>query len=391
MFEPRHPSSLPSSGRAGTISVCHVASGDLWAGAEAQIAALLKAMVGRGDFRLSAIVLNEGRLAEEVRALGVEVKVIPERRMSSFEIFREASEFLRRKPVHVLHSHRYKENLLAVLLARRLHVPAVMRTEHGLPEPQVGFKRSKHKLLQWVDRITARYAVDCVVGVSAEMRDHLNRYVSPGKVAIIPYGLDVRRPRSTLTTAEAKQKLGVPSDCCAFGTAARLEPIKRLDIFLEAASQIAHRMPHGRFVIVGTGREEARLRQLARNLGIEDQVLFLGFRHDIYDVLRAMDIFVLCSDHEGFPMALLEALYVGVPVVARRVGGIPEIIQDGITGLLVDSGDPQPLAAACLSLAQNGELRKRLAQASPLHVAQNFSADWTAAKMTELYRSVCRV
>jgi len=141
-------------------------------------------------------------------------------------------------------------------------------------------------------------------------------------------------------------------------------------------------------LIAGEGREANNLKLLAESLGIGEHVLFLGHRDDIYDVLRAFDILVMCSDHEGLPMVLLEALALGLVVVAREVGGIPEVIQDGENGILVKSDHPSALAAACLEVLADAERRCRLVDSGPQSVAKGFSAERMAAQVAQLYRSL---
>jgi glycosyltransferase involved in cell wall biosynthesis len=212
--------------------------------------------------------------------------------------------------------------------------------------------------------------------------------VDPGKIITIHNGVDVGQVRSRYSTAEAKERLGVPGDCWLIGTAGRLEPIKRLDIFLSAAKLVATQLPNTRFAIAGEGSEALRLRELARASRLQDRVVFLGHRDDIYDVLRALDIFVLCSDHEGLPMVLLEALCLGVPVVARGVGGISEAVQDGVNGILVTSANPVALAEACLRLLSDEGLRRRLSEAAEKSILEGFSVAGTAARVAGLYQSL---
>ena len=370
------------------VNVCHVASGDRWAGAEVQVATLLKNLAKQPGLELSAILLNPGRLAEEIRNLGVESLVIPENETGFFGLLLKAAEFLRSKRISVLHSHRYKENLLASLLARRLGIPALVRTQHGSVEPQRGLKELKRKLIHGIDGLTARWNADCVIGVSAELTQRLVRDFGAEKVRMVPNGVDVEQVKSCLTIAEARQRLGIPPDCFVLGTAGRLEPVKRLDIFLEAARRIAEQHAATRFIVAGDGSERTRLTTLARDLGVAERVHFLGHRNDIFDVLRAFDIMVLSSDHEGLPMVLLEALALGVVVVARNVGGIPEVIQDGISGVLVATDSPAAVAAGCLELLADEDRRQRLAQEARNRVIQEYSATMTAERTAQIYRSV---
>jgi glycosyltransferase involved in cell wall biosynthesis len=370
------------------LEVCHMASADRWAGAEVQLAALLKALQRISDLRVSAIFLNEGRLADEARQSGIEVCVVPETKHNFFQILSKARSFLQTRNVQILHSHRYKENLLAALLACRCRVPVHVTSRHGAPEPFAGSRRYKQGLIEGLDRWVARYSTDCVVSVSEDLRRQLIHYLPASKVITIHNGIDAERVFSPFSAAEAKQRLGIPPDSWVVGTAGRLDPIKRLDVFLAAAREIIHAQPNARFVIAGEGQEEQRLRELAHGLRLDGRILFLGHRDDIYDVLRAMDIFVLCSDHEGLPMALLEALCLGVTVVARPVGGVAEVIEGGVNGILVASSDPSALATQCLGILTDEDRRKRMVQAASRLIADKFGVKQTAAEVAKLYRSL---
>jgi glycosyltransferase involved in cell wall biosynthesis len=371
------------------LAVCHIASGDRWAGAEVQIATLLKFLAREERLRLSAIFLNPGRLAEEAGRCGIPVKVIPESENNFLRALGRSAEFLADRKVQILHSHRYKENLLAALLARRLHIPHIVRTQHGLPEPLRAFRAFKQGFIQTVDRLVARRSTDHVISVSLEMSRHLARDLGAQKIVTIPNGIDLEGVRSALTQEEAKQRLGIEPSCPVMGTVGRLEPVKRLDIFLRAAQLIQGERAITKFALVGDGREESRLKALARELGIEGRALFLGHRDDVYDVLRALDILVLSSDREGLPMVLLEALFLGVVVVARNVGGIPEVIQNGVNGVLVDSPDPQSLAEACAQILAEPARSQRLAEAGIKSVTEGYGAAKTADQVTRLYFSLC--
>jgi L-malate glycosyltransferase len=372
----------------GKVGVCHIASGDRWAGAEVQLLALLKGLQQIPHLDLCAIFLNEGRPAEAARKLGINVCVLDEAQLSFLQILSSARRFLGGRSIQVLHSHRYKENLLAAFLARRCHVPVHVSTYHGAPEPFNGWRGLKQKAIQSVDREVGIHATDRVISVSEELHAKLTRSMPETKVVTIHNGIDPSIVCSRLTAADAKRRLGIPVDSPTIGTAGRLEPVKRLDIFLNAAKKIAGDLPGARFVIAGEGAEAARLRDLAVALGIVERALFLGHRDDIYDVIRALDISVFCSDHEGLPMALLETLYLGVPVVARPVGGIAEVMEDGVSGVFVRSADSSDLAAACVALMQDAPRREALAKAGAATVAGAFTSRHSAQQTAALYRSL---
>jgi glycosyltransferase involved in cell wall biosynthesis len=373
---------------AQKLNVCHVASGDRWAGAEVQLAALLKALRLDPTLHVSAIFLNEGRLANEARRAGVEVCILDETRLDFFHILSGAAQFLKGKSVRILHSHRYKETLLAALLSCFCHVPIHVCSKHGAPEPFQGWQRYKQAAIQFLDGWVTRICVDSVISVSEELRTRLRRIVTAKKVVTIYNGIDEESVVSFLSPQDAKERLGIPPYCPVIGTAGRLDPIKRLDIFLRAAQEMLVAQPNARFIIAGEGQQESHLCSLAATLGIENQVLFLGHRDDVYDVLRAMDIFVLCSDHEGLPMTLLEALYLRVPVVVRPVGGITEVIRDGVNGICVQSSEPLELAHACLRLVDGMARRTALGNAGAARVAEQFTVEQTARQVLQLYNSL---
>jgi glycosyltransferase involved in cell wall biosynthesis len=189
---------------------------------------------------------------------------------------------------------------------------------------------------------------------------------------------------------EAKRRLGIAGDSFVVGIAARLDGIKRLDLFVATARYLADRIPKSAFVIAGEGRQKEPLRRLILQSGLRDRVALLGERNDVYDVLRAMDVLLICSDHEGIPMVMLEAMALGVAVVSRKVGGIPEVIRDRVTGILVPSDNPEELGRACMLLFERPRWRADLAQVARDEIHQRYSADKNAEIMVEFYRSICR-
>jgi glycosyltransferase involved in cell wall biosynthesis len=368
-------------------SICHVISGDRWAGAEVQAATLIRALCRNADLLVSAIVLNEGRLASELREAGALVKVIPESRIRFAQILREAVPFVRQQEVQLLHSHRYKENLLSHLLALRCPVPVTVRTQHGMPEPFQGWKSLRQLFSQQLDRWSGRFAADAIIGVSAEMEAQLRMHYGSRKVVTIRNGIDTTQVCSRLTREEAKRNLGCTA-APVIGIVGRLEPVKRLDIFLEMAKIVTGVIPGAQFVVAGDGALRQSLLSWVRQNGLEDNVLFLGHRDDIHDVLRALDVLVMCSDHEGLPMVLLEALWLGVPVVGRAVGGIREVLENGRNGLMVPSAVPKDFAVACLRLLGNRGLGESLCRFAAQDIEREFSMERNAEAILRLYREL---
>ncbi|MBS1801657.1 MAG: glycosyltransferase family 4 protein [Acidobacteria bacterium] len=371
------------------ISVCHVCEGEAWAGAEVQVATLLRALSKCSEIALYAIVLREGRLAQELRSFGVVVQVVSERQKSFLRLVSECSDFVNGTNIQVLHSHNYKENLIALLISCSCHVPHLVRTEHGHPEPYSVLRNPKHWGVLVADRLAAKYTAARIVSVSSDLGEYWKRYVDSRRVTILRNAVDLERVSSSLSPMEAKQRLGLQADSFVIGIAARLECIKRHDLFIATAKRLAEVLPKSNFVIAGGGRQEEPLRRLILGSGLQGRVALLGERSDVYDILRAMDILLICSDHEGIPMVMLEAMALGVAVVSRKIGGIPEVIRHGVNGILVSTENPEELAHACMSLYSNTSLRGYLTQVAYDEIHQRYSADSHARSMVELYQCFC--
>lgn len=373
---------------ASRISVCHVIAGHQWAGAEVQVATLVKTLCEHNSVTCSAIVFERGRLSNELSESGCEVKIIDQRKKTIWQLVAEASEFVRSRNVQILHSHRYKENLLAAYVARHCHVPCLVRTEHGPPKPCPGLKGMKGRCAFALDRIVGRLTADRHISVSHDLVGYLRRTFDPTKVVAITNGIDVQNVESALSAAAAKMRLQIANSAPVVGWVGRLESVKRPDLFLRAAEHVAKARPDVMFVMAGTGQEEAKLKERIKGSVLHDRIMFLGHREDAYDVLRAFDVLLIPSDQEGLPMVLLEAMALGVAVVARQVGGIPEAIQHNVSGLLVASDDPAVLGDSCLTLLHDAGLRNQLARCAREVVERKYSVVRTAAETLDLYHSL---
>jgi L-malate glycosyltransferase len=371
------------------ISVCHVSAGDSWAGIEAQVATVLRALSRYPQLDLSAIVLRDGRLARELRSFGIAVLVVNEEQKRFPRVIFDCTQFVKSKNIDVLHSHNYKENLIALLISRTCKVPHLVRTQHGHPEPYSVVRNPKHWCVLAADRLATKYNISRIVAVSSDLGEYWKRQADPRKVTVLHNAVDLARVHSSFNAAEAKHRLGISADSFVFGIAARLEHIKRHDLFVATARYLAERIPKSNFVIAGGGSQNEVLQHLIRESSLQGRVALIGERNDVYDVLRAMDVLLLCSDYEGIPMVMLEAMALGVVVVSRKVGGIPEVIRDGINGILVPSDSPEELGRACMSVFADPYARANLARAACDEIHRLYSADINAESMLNLYRSIC--
>lgn len=364
-------------------------SADLWAGAEVQVATTASYLVKRPEVVLTAVLFNEGRLARELRTLGVGVAVVDEHEHSASGILAFLIRFLKAHRVDILHTHRYKDTVLGAVAGKLAGVPHVVRTVHGLTEPMRGWDRMKFKAYDALDKMVLWHFADRVIPVSTGMAETL-RDSGYRRSAVTPIhnGVDLGRIRATRDRHEVRQSLGIASGALLVGTVGRLSPVKAHADLLRAARLILQEVRDARFLIVGDGPLERELRALAARLGLEDACLFAGRRDDTCDLVAAMDIFVLPSLHEGIPMALLEAMAIGTPVVATAVGGVPEVVTDRVSGVLVEPRDERALADACLELARDRHAAQALAACARRRVETRFSHEVNGDALVDAYRSI---
>jgi glycosyltransferase involved in cell wall biosynthesis/protein-tyrosine-phosphatase len=372
------------------LRVCHVMSADLWAGAEVQVATVAAHLVAQ-RVELSAVLFNEGRLAERLRSIGVEVDVLDERRHTSVALLVRLARSLRQRRVDVVHTHRNKDCVIGALAAKLAQVPHVVRTIHGMPEPMSGWDRAKYALYEVLDRTVLWCVVDRIITVSHNMAAALTASGHrPNSLITIHNGLELERVKVCNTAASVRRGLGIDEQALLIGTAGRLCAVKAQDLLLRAAPAILRERPDARFLIAGDGPLGETLRALAVHLGVAEACIFPGAVGNVHDAIAAMDVFVLPSLHEGVPMALLEAMALERPVVATAVGGVPEVVTNGLDGLLIEAGDDRALANACLTLARDHRLGAALGAMARRTVETKFTAEANGGAVLDTYRSLAR-
>jgi glycosyltransferase involved in cell wall biosynthesis len=278
--------------------------------------------------------------------------------------------------LHAHSAHALAIGLWARLFDRRLRLVASRRVD--FPIRKNAFSRLKYS--------TA--ALDRIVCISEAVRAQLLADGVPaGKLVVIPSGVDTRRFAGVRPPPHFRRSLGVPGGHLVVGTVAALADHKDYPTLLRAARMVLDAEPDISFLAVGDGPLHQQITDLARELDLGKRFLFQGFREDVGCFLKVFDIFVLASKTEGMGTSVLDAQALGLPVVACRAGGIPEIVSDRVTGLLVPPGDPQALAAALLEVANNAELAIALGAAAKKAV-QEHDVSRTVDKHLALYRSL---
>jgi glycosyltransferase involved in cell wall biosynthesis len=233
---------------------------------------------------------------------------------------------------------------------------------------------------------------DAFIGVAEPHRKYLAEHEGCpwSKIRVIPNGVDVEKFHPAVANAELRQSLGIRPDAKVAGIVAALRPEKNHELFLRAAAAVRQNMPNAEFLIVGDGPRRIELEKLAAELSIADAVHFVGTRADIPEMLGLMDVFVLSSHCEANPVSILEAMACEKPVVATRVGSVPETVHDGATGYLVSPNDVEQTAARIRELLENPERATMFGRAGRIKIIGEWSIDGMVRGYMELLEEIYR-
>jgi glycosyltransferase involved in cell wall biosynthesis len=367
-------------------------------GTERQAVALARALdPSRFELRM-ACGRRWGQLLEEFETLGVPLAEYRIHRLYGPHALRQQIRLardLRRNRIQVMHTYNFYPTVFAVPVARLIGVPAIVVSIRD-----IGVYLSPRQRL--VQRVVCRLAHRIVANAEA-VRDWLMAEgYDPGKITVIRNGLGLERSRfvSPNGNGHIRREFRLPVDCPVVAVVSRLRPLKGLEDFLEAAALIARRVPNTRYLLVGEGHVvrdsgivpdleyQRALEARVRRLGLGERVVFAGFRPDVPEVLAEVTVSVLPSLSEGLPNVLLESMAAGVPVVATRVGGNAEIVDDGRTGLLVPARDPAALADAICKILERPGMAANFGQAGQRRVTEHFSLERMVGETERLYLSL---
>ena len=306
-------------------------------------------------------------------------------------VFAQLLRLMRVVRPHVVHTHTAKAGTLGRLAAKAARVPVVVHTYHGHVFHGY-FAPGRTRVFLTIERALGRWT-DCLLAVSETVRRELLALGvgAPARFRVMPLGLDLDRyAAADARRGELCAELGLSRDVPVVAIVARLVPIKAHEVFLRAARRVREMLPASQFLVVGDGERRQALEALAAELGLGASVRFLGWRRDLERVYADAWVVALTSRNEGSPVSLIEAMAAERPVVATRVGGVPDLVEDGVTGRLVAPGDPEALAAALTALLQDPERRQALGRAARARVLPAFAASRLVGDIDALYGELLR-
>lgn len=365
---------------ATVFRIIHLVSGDAWGGLEAMVLDLLCSGVYRERTDTTIIALNEGRFASRARARGLHVVVVPESAMSLLSLARELKRVIDDLKPDIIHTHRYKEILLGAILSPTSVAHHVV-TIHGYEPPT-------SQLVRWKTFLSNSLCIGAALVRRARfivVADHLRAcfMIPRNRCVTIHNGIQLPGP----AMPEPDWNFPHHSKPAVIGWVGRMVPVKGLSTLLRAVAEMAW-TPPPTLLLIGDGPERASLEQLAKLLGISERVRFQGFVENTWPFYNQMDLFALPSHHEGIPIALLEALGAGLPVVASSVGGIPHVIGPSGAGVLIDSTSPSAWAKALTDLLKDQDKMKILRECARRHIQANYSVEGMAGRYVAMYESI---
>jgi glycosyltransferase involved in cell wall biosynthesis len=335
---------------------------------------------------------GEGSMLDYALSHGVQPIVIPEIvgeatfKPRDLKALAKLYRVIRRERPQIVHTHTAKAGFVGRIAAWLTGVPVVVHTFHG-HVLQGYYRPLKTQLMRRMESFLA-LLTDRIVAVSEQVKRDLIEYgvASEKKIDVVLLGFDLEPFFGCQQyKGEFLRELGLDDGTRLVGIVGRIFPIKNHHLFLESAARVSSNADAVRFVIVGDGILRTEMENYARELSITDRVIFTGWRRDLPRIYAGMKVLVVCSDNEGTPVSAIEAMASGVPVVATRVGGLPDIITDGETGYLVPPRDPEALAGAVLRLLQDPELASRMGQASQTMARERFAVQRLITDTETLY------
>jgi len=370
--------------RTSKISVFEIIADSSLSGAPRHLLALLS-HIDRTKFVVT-VILPEGELVDELKKLKVPVFTVPMQGSTDLASTSAIRKLLIKYEPDIVHTHGQRAGHLGRMAAHQLPIIKI-HTEHTY----TGNFKLNNPIWHWT-HLRAMNTLDRFTNHTIAVSDSVKTFLvsagvsKPDKVTVIHNGIDSLRSKPTDTAIKKyRASLDVSPRDLLVGTIGSLNKQKDTDVLIKAFAAMHAKWPNTELLIIGKGERLRELQRLSKKQGVEDSVIFAGAMADVNTALFSMDLFVLPSRSEAFGISILEAMRASVPVIASRVGGIPEIITDNYNGLLFESGNVKSLSATMLKLLNDKRLQKKIVSHYP-ETLRKFSAKNMTKQVEEIYR-----
>lgn len=367
------------------IHVMHIASGDIWAGAEAQLYTLVKELHESDKVKVSVVLMNYGALEQKIRHEGIDIYIFDETKLNGIKIALNLFRLFHRLRPDVIHTHGKKENVISSFCSLFVSNTVSIRTSHGAPEQSPSPLLIHKWLYNFADWFSGRFLQQRIVAVSDDLKKKLEKHFPEKHISVVQNGLDITAIKRSPPKRELNKSL--ETGIFRIGFAGRLVAVKRVDLFIQIAQAFisAHPEISATFQIHGTGPLEEELKVLSQASGARDAIIFEGHTKNMLEALGKLDILVMTSDHEGLPMVLLEAMACELPIVSHAVGGIPELLEYGQCGILINNQNVEVYANAIYQLLSKHSERKSLSQNAYKRLITRYTSESNADAYINIY------
>lgn len=330
-------------------------------------------------------------LTQEIEKEGIEIFTLHMKSFDDYEEKRKLTDILRTNRIDIMHAHLRPADLWTLLIAKKTGVPVTIYTKHETYHNRSIMVRLKEAM------VYNKYA-DCAIAISNATRRHMITYelINPFKIKIIHNLVGVKKfTPITGLQEKVRRELKIAPEAPVIGNVARFVPRKGIEYFIKTCALVRKEIPNSQFLLVGWGEEEAKYRQMVKDMNLDNCFIFLVAKRNIPELLSAMDIFLFTPLWgESLPIVMLEAMAAGKAIVTTNIISNPELITDGVSGLLptpghwamsVNSLDVQSLSDAVIKLIKNPQMRKNFGNAARKKVVDNFSIERIAPRIENLY------
>ncbi len=362
------------------LKILHTNAGDNWSGIENRILIIAKHLNSE-DLKVSLAISPNNPLTAKAKQENIECFNLSIRNKIDFKAVLKLKNILLEHKFDILHVHRSTDHWIGVQAVKLFNLPVkIIRTRHNYTpiNPNI------------FNRLLYNKFTDKIITVAEIIKKDIteNAHINPSKVVAIHSSIMIERFNEGINAFQIRKELNISSDIPLVGMIGRIRDHKDYPNFLEACKLVKQTRPFVKFLIVGEGPLDNEIKNLAEELGIVQDIFFLGKREDVPEVLASLDVFVLSSSVEGSPAVIKEAMVMGKPVVATSVGGIPEIIEDGVNGILVYPHSPMKLADGIIRILMDKELSEKLGRNAKKTILENFTPSVLAYKTKDVYLGV---
>jgi glycosyltransferase involved in cell wall biosynthesis len=355
------------------MKILHIDTEKGFRGGEGQVLLLMEGLKKRGHENFLAAP-RDSSIIEKAEDIADSILRLKHERIFSIINMHRICKFVQSSQADILHLHTAHAHMVGGIVGMLRRKPVVVTRRVDFPIRN----RFKYNCLS-----------DKIIAISQKIKEVLVRGgVIENKIAVIPSGIDTKKFDGVDEAGSLYEEFKIPQGSLVIGTVAHLADHKGHAYLLKAIPQVLKELPNCFFLFIGEGELKGFLKARCRKLGINDKVFFTGFREDIPEILSILDLFVLPSHLEGLCTSLMDAMYMGVPVVATNAGGIPEVVEDGKSGILVPPKDPRALAEAIINLLKDEDKRRRFSADGKQRIIEKFTASQMVDKVEQVYLSL---